>query len=109
MCTGIFKNEDFSSFFLGFFSKLDGKKDPSFFPSLSLQGWNLIGKKEKKMGIGKRGILGKVVFPKFLEIPVGFLHFWGGIGLVWSRKGPVVELRSWEFSLGFPGKVEFLG
>lgn len=53
--------------------------------------------------------MGKVVFPKFLEIPVGFLHFWGGIGLVWSRKRPVVELRSWEFSLDFPGKVEFLG
>lgn len=59
MCTGIFKNEDFSSFFFVFFSKLDGKKDPSFFPSLSLQGWNLVGKKEKKNGDREEGDLGQ--------------------------------------------------
>lgn len=59
------------------------------------------------MGIGERGILDKVVFPKFLDFS---LHFWGGIGAGDAPWWLHEELRSWEFSSwSSQGRLEFLG
>lgn len=56
----------FSQLFFFFFFQVGGKKNPSSFSSLSLQGWNLVGKdnnnnnisnnkNKNKMGIGEEG------------------------------------------------------